>query len=164
MSARRFPEVPVVAAGAAAVVGCELHVLHAHAPVPLTFEQHHVIPQAWQLFAAGMRHVGPATTAASVPGAPPLFDPRTVGVGPTCHRNVHHYIVALMRALDALPRSVSRDVLTPEVTRLVRRRERVKVGSLHAAEFDTALLALGRYAAAGYELSALMDAGLWGEA
>lgn len=147
---------------------CELHGSSNHAPEPLTVEQHHLIPQAWQHFAQqGAKDALPEERArwargAATAGVVVLFDPRTVGVAPTCHRNVHYCIVALMRALNAEPAS-SRDTLHPEFVRAIRRKLSVR-GGMHGAEFECAQLALVRYAAAGHKLSELQAAGLYGEA
>ena len=56
-----------------------------HRPVNMTIELHHQIPQAWQHL------IAPALVPAF------LFDPRTVPLCPTHHRNVHAHIVRLMK-------------------------------------------------------------------
>lgn len=92
-----------------------------HYPAPLTLEEHHVLPQAWQNFALGREA---------------LFDRRTVTLCPTCHRNVHHWIVALMRGADRIRR----------------------------VECQIASLALDRWVSTGRSLDDLVAHGLYGEA
>lgn len=64
---------------------CTLHRVHAPKLVAST-ELHHVVPQAWQ------HHVLLSDK---------LYDPRTVAICPTGHRNVHAHIVTMMKALEA---------------------------------------------------------------
>lgn len=75
---------------------CALHVTHS--PLNKTIEFHHIIPVAWQL----------KTSVASppFPGVDPdgrgeLWDARGVWCCPTGHRNVHHWIVAMMEWVKA---------------------------------------------------------------
>jgi len=102
----------------------------SHAPAPLTIEQHHVIPRAWQ---AAYR---PASAAGLPLKSDDLWDPRTVPLCPTCHRNVHYWIVRLMHG---------ETVRASGVTQI-------------------AALALRRFTQAGGDLDNLRVAGLWGEA
>lgn len=70
-------------------MSCVAHRLHA--PVNMTVEAHHVVPQAWQ-YAWQPALMG-------FPGRGDhgmLWDARTVELCPTGHRNVHALIVALM--------------------------------------------------------------------
>lgn len=57
--------------------------LHRHIPRAEYCEMHHVVPQAWQHTVS-----------------PKLLDPRVIALTPTCHRNVHVWIVRLMRELE----------------------------------------------------------------
>ena len=68
---------------------CALH--RVHWPKPLYSELHHIIPQAWQVFWRPTP-VERSTQASS------LFDPRTIPLCPTVHRNVHTWLVKLMRS------------------------------------------------------------------
>lgn len=106
------------------VKSCSLH--RYHRPRALTAEDHHVIPRAWQSFWI------PAGKIAHI------WDPRTVTLCPTSHRNVHVWIVRFMHA--GMPKHV--------------------VGR----EAKIAALALTRWEEAGGSLEALREAGLWGEA
>lgn len=71
-----------------------------HSPHNLTVEFHHVVPVAWQLHTA----VPPALQPSPGPdtsGRGQLWDDRGVWLCPTGHRNVHAWIVKLMRAAAA---------------------------------------------------------------
>lgn len=102
---------------------CSLH--RFHRPLALTTENHHVIPQAWQHFALGREA---------------LFDERVVAVAPTCHRNVHYWLVQFMKSLDSP---------TPKWP---------------TAEAKMALLGMQRYRESGRSLDDLAIAKLWGGA
>lgn len=99
---------------------CEAH--KSHRPEPLTSEAHHVIPQAWQNYALG---------------AEKLFDKRTVLLCPTGHRNVHTYIVMLMKEQPVTKRS---------------------------KEANIARLALSRWLETGRTLEELRERKLYGQA
>jgi hypothetical protein len=79
---------------------CTLH--RVHRPKPLTIEQHHIIPQAWQKFDPDrVTSLGLSTeysAVLAVDQSAKLWDPRTVALCPSSHRNVHYWIVALMKA------------------------------------------------------------------
>lgn len=133
-----------------------------HRPTPLTLEEHHVVPQAWQRFWRPDEHDADRTLAQRINhargvGLPDhnmetvyLWDPRTVTLCPTCHRNVHVFIKELMKAAD------TNDPLDSMVARFGGRRL--------TKEQDIAYLALCRYRAAGGDLRMLRDAKLWGQA
>jgi hypothetical protein len=121
---------------------CALH--KEHKPMNLTVEQHHILPQAWQRF-----WVPPGAT---ISGKALLWDPRTVTLCPTGHRNVHALIVRVMKQVAA---QGNEDILA----------------AVHAAGVahsyptgKTALLALERFTAAGGKLLELTAAREWGEA
>jgi hypothetical protein len=101
-------------------MSCQLHKIHR--PLSMTVEYHHIIPQAWQHF---------------ILGEPKLWDKRTIGLCPTSHRNVHYWIVRLMKG--PIPLRPTREV--------------------HVAQ-----LALERFTLAGYDLQVLRDHKLWGQA
>jgi hypothetical protein len=144
--------------------------------VAYTDEDHHIIPQAWQLFVS-VRSEQPSeaphksasfalsldrayripddTGVAAEKVSGRLFDPRTITLCPTGHRNVHVWIVSLMKA-------IVNDVEDPEASiHVVRRAEQ---GAASGGEFDTAVQALVRFKAAGHSLQALRDVKLWGQA
>jgi hypothetical protein len=117
-------------------MACELHRIHR--PRALTVELHHVLPQAWQHY---------WTPGPKLPAPNRLFDPRTVALCPTSHRNVHYWIVKLMRA------AVSEDPLDAKKS----------LGGL-SREQAIAYDALTRWREAGGSLAGLRAAGLFGEA
>lgn len=108
---------------------CTLHTTHT--PVARTVELHHVIPQAWQ------RVWVPGDAKPDRNG---LWDPRTVPICPTGHRNTHYWIVNLMRRVngEVIPRVVGNEVATAQ-------------------------LALDRFRAAGGRLIDLIAASEWGQ-
>lgn len=83
---------------------CSIH--RYHWPKALTDESHHVIPQAWQRFAEASRAGAPLQTAAQLAldaSSYALWDRETVELCPTGHRNVHAWIVRLMKATPVAP-------------------------------------------------------------
>jgi hypothetical protein len=75
-----------------------------HWPKPLTVEEHHIIPQAWQEHFAegGQRVILPSMVPDEELGnygwtASHLWHKETVTLCPTGHRNVHYYLVRLMK-------------------------------------------------------------------
>ncbi len=76
---------------------CQLH--QQHVPVHNTIEFHHLIPVAWQLFWQPAKP-WPAE-GKDTEGRGLLWDDRGAALCPTGHRNVHFYIVKLMRDLAA---------------------------------------------------------------
>ncbi len=72
-----------------------------HRPTPLSVDEHHVVPQAWQRFwqPGDTRSMNQRVDSALGIGhdLPALWAPDTVTLCPTCHRNVHHHLVALMK-------------------------------------------------------------------
>lgn len=128
---------------------CELH--KAHRPANLTVEFHHVIPVAWQLHT-------PNPSARPSPGPDQdgrgmLWDNRGVWICPTGHRNVHHWIVVLMHALNANP-----DAAIPGAWKTA-----VPAGVKRGTEAQTALLGLQRAASCSVDFAALAAAGEWGQ-
>jgi hypothetical protein len=135
---------------------CEAH--GSHRPTAQYTELHHVVPQAWQL------------TWAPVPPAASghLWDPRTVALCPTGHRNVHFWLVRLMHALpasvlDARRQSHDRAAIQQALTRV--RLEAPKDGRrIVANEFEFARLAPMRWVDAGGNLGDLIRAKQFGAA
>lgn len=119
------------------MAACEIHVTHL--PKALTLESHHVIPQAWQHFWRPSLGDGDLR----VLKVPALWDPRTVELCPTGHRNVHEWIVTLMRGVGGLPLYAPRGA----------RKER-----------ELAQIGLDRFRSAGGNLELLVAARLWGNA
>lgn len=121
---------------------CDIH--RFHRPKALTTDHHHLVPQAWQHF-----------------WVPPVYDvvrpknflwyPQTALVPPTCHRNVHVWIVRLMKA-----QAPAEDV--PAIARATRK--------LYgwSGEAAMGLRALLTFTEAGGRLGDLRAAKLWGEA
>jgi hypothetical protein len=112
----------------------------------LTLEVHHIVPVAWQL------SWQPAI--APYPGRDPegrgeLWDARTIACCPTGHRNVHHWIVALMHALTG-----------EEPVQAAHAVEAEHGGT----QFSWAVQALSRFKGVGGSLQALIAAGEWGTA
>lgn len=126
-------------------IACQLH--KSHSPAPLTVEQHHVVPRGWQ-------HTWQPSTP-PFPGKDPeqpgavLWDARTIPVPPTCHRNVHVWIVRLMHALEG-----GEDP--------VQAFAKVK-GAAGGTQAKWALEALVRFKEAGGSLQTLVAAREWGE-
>jgi hypothetical protein len=124
-----------------------------HGPKNLTTELHHVIPVAWQLHTAVQV---PPDPGLDPDGRGMLWDARGVWICPTGHRNVHHWIVTLMRAIAALAGAESAtDPQTVFVSALTGRERRL-------AEPLVALQALTRFQPYG-SLRALTAAGEWGQ-
>jgi hypothetical protein len=106
-----------------------------HRPRPLTTERHHVVPQAWQ--------------AAVNPNS--LFEVKVVEVCPTCHRNIHYWLVKLMHAVADLH---TNDPL--DAKKFVFGDKRL------TTEQDIAYKALTTWTDGGRELIWLTNRGLWG--
>lgn len=143
-----------------------------HKPAPQYNELHHVVPQAWQhLWNPGTESLGSparASLAAANPAmAIALWDPRTVALCPTGHRNVHFWIVRVMKALPPMRVLEQPDldessfVHAQGIARDQAHRER-RVINPH--EWQTACLAVQRWIERGGTLAALVKAGQWGEA
>jgi hypothetical protein len=126
---------------------CFLH--KTHRPGNLTVEFHHVIPVAWQLRTpvAAPPFPGPDTENRGM-----LWDDRGTWCCPTGHRNVHTWIVRMMRFLAA-----AGDVEDPEYA-----YKGVKPSGKPPVELTVALEALQRFAPYG-DLLALTAAGEWGQ-
>lgn len=132
---------------------CEAHDWEDHRPLPTYCELHHVIPVAWQKFwwpswnnghergQAAMAHVPTGNFAPK----DVVWDARLVPLGPTCHRNVHFWLVHFMKLHDDKPVS-----------------QPVPRGG--TAEKAIARLAMERWVGWGGDLDALCDAGLYGYA
>lgn len=106
-----------------------------HVPKALSTDDHHVIPQAWQRLEDKHK----------------LFAPQTVELCPTCHRNVHYWIVRLMKAL-ALKYSNDPLVAKKHIAGNKRLNREQKIA------YD----ALTKYQASGRSLLALCEKGQWG--
>jgi hypothetical protein len=123
---------------------CELH--SSHYPEPLEVEQHHVIPVSWQQIE--WQPETPPYPGTDPDGRGPVWDSRRIPVPPTCHRNVHHWIVLLMHAL------------TGEDPQQAFAAVKGEKGGTQA---HWALEALVRFKEAGGTLQQLVAAKEWGE-
>lgn len=129
---------------------CALH--KRHAPVNLSTEFHHVVPVAWQLM---WQPAQPWPFPGNDPdGRGKLWDDRGVTICPTGHRNVHVWIVRLMHTVPSVGENI------PAAENAVRKLFGL---SAHGIEYETATLALTRWQEAGGSLTALANAGEWGE-
>lgn len=133
----------------ATVQACQLH--KAHSPSNQTVEWHHIVPVAWQLHTpnpTARPSWGPDTDGRGM-----LWDDRGVWICPTGHRNVHHWISAIMHEL-----------IGPPVLALVSAVTYGVPGKYRATqEAKEALLALTRAYACGVDFEALAAAGEWGQ-
>ncbi len=124
---------------------CVVHVTHG--PKNLTVEWHHLVPVAWQLaipFPANPPSPGPDTS-----GRGNLWDNRGIWICPTGHRNVHYWIVRMMRAINTSKQDNPAAALK-------------SLGS-RTAEVKQAYVALTRMLPFG-SLYTLTTEGKWGEA
>lgn len=110
---------------------CLLHKFHR--PLALTSEEHHIEPQAWQKFAVGR-----------------IDKPETVTLCPTSHRNVHHFIVLMMKWIRA--------------TEIDSEKAAWDSMSINTKESRIARQALVRYESRGKSLLALARTGNLGQA
>lgn len=146
---------------------CELHKVHK--PRSHVQERHHIIPQAWQAFWFPDSHtasvervhrfpsdeIGPARIVEGVRiPKPGLWHPDTITLCPTGHRNVHWWLVVLMRELST---QTSADVA--QAARAVRE---VHIGR-QPPEVALAIEGMALFRDAGGDLLALTRAKLWGQ-
>lgn len=124
--------------------GCSIH--RYHRPRPLTTEQHHVVPRAWQRIwqPEGEERV--------------LWLPKTVELCPTGHRSLHHILVEIMKAWRDLP-----DDRT-EAARLGEAEDQIKDLHGHTREFPVAMLAPRMWIARGGMIATLVNRGQLGYA
>jgi hypothetical protein len=138
-----------------------VHPLAKHRPAArLDEEQHHVLPRKWQTLWTpakapypGVYHEFGVTQQ--------LWDARTVSVPPTCHRNVHHFIVAVMRQLAAAGGVIDANAVTA-AAKAVSGAEHLRE-KMALQELQWATEAPLRYLAAGGELVVLIAARAWGD-
>jgi hypothetical protein len=132
-----------------AAQACTIHKMHS--PANLTVEWHHVVPVAWQL-----NTLSPSSRPApgmDTSGRGMLWDIRGVWLCPTGHRNVHHWIVLMTRALNANPAGGIPGALSGILPRFQATQEA-----------KTAVLGLDRAASCSVDFAALAAAGEWGQA
>lgn len=132
-----------------------------HWPKNQTAEDHHVIPQAWQqLWTPTGRYS--FENALPVDTVKRLWDARTVPLCPTGHRNVHYWMVAMMKSIRAriapefMGQYTSQNYLDWAVKEALPKRRNT--------EMKVALLGLQRFADAGGSLKVLADDGNLGQA
>lgn len=135
----------------------------------LTIEQHHIIPQAWQHFWQPAPAPSPVPTPTPAPasanleivGSGALWDPRTIALAPTCHRNVHFWIVAMMHAFHSQTAQGAVGIAAAKTAVI----KKYGLSASHPPkEMAVSETGLQRYWSAGGDLHALGDAGEWGEA
>lgn len=136
-----------------AVPECHL----SHSPAPLLLEKHHVIPQAWQQTwqpdgASYLRVADRYEATGDSLEAVRLWDPRTVVLAPTCHRNVHVWLVRMMQSAALLT--------DPEDVH----KANVLTSGRHPKEREIAYEAMTRWVDAGGMIRTLIAAGQWGYA
>lgn len=154
----------------APVATCEVHPsVLVHAPTPHAQQFHHVIPRDWQ-------RGGWAPPTAPFPGVyvafgvhEQLWDARGVEVPPTCHLNVHAWLVAVMHelAVMTLPDPPNSDDISHAAGRVAHAAQittRSHRNAFAMAELSCAMQAPMRYAAAGGDVRTLIAAGQWGAA
>lgn len=126
---------------------CALH-RHHGTPVPLTVEKHHIVPRSWDRI-----YIPPVAPypGRDPEGGPPLWDARTIPLCPSSHRNIHHWIVALMHAVAA--EDPAQALAAVKAANMLARGPQLAV----------ALEALTRFKAAGGSLQQLVAAGEWGQ-
>lgn len=133
---------------------CEIH-LGVHRPDQLDGpDRHHTLPREFQ------RHWQPV--AAPYPGTyagEKLWDAREVKLPPTCHHNVHHWIVTIMRALAARPDPT---LTINDVLIVVAGLQKAVRSKWHRLEIVQAQEAPIRFLQAGGDLRVLTNAHLWG--
>jgi hypothetical protein len=155
---------------------CVAHRRH-EVVTPYYNELHHVIPQAWQEFWWPTWNDGePRILPNPLPGDPfatavrtplkRLFDPRTVALCPTGHRNVHWLLVKFMRYWDAIgvgPKEQSEEVILELAADQVAaiRHDGLKVNRGEALWARESML---RWHQVGGNLADLCKAHKWGEA
>lgn len=118
-------------------------------------DDHHVIPQAWQ-------HAWRPAEFAAPPGTPEdvrlgLWDPETVELAPTCHRNVHIALAGMMR----LAAKIGDELDNGPDYALVERAARALHGRFGPEE-RIALLAVSTWESHGGEVAFLFEHKLWG--
>lgn len=81
-----------------------------------------------------------------------IWDARTINLAPTCHRNVHWWVVTLMKTVQ----TSKNDLLSAwqSLTKQYRRLPK---------EATVAYTGIQRFQAIGGSIAALIDAGEWGE-
>lgn len=144
----------------AVAASCVLH--KRHSPAHLTLEFHHVVPVAWQLL---WQPPKPWPFPGNDPdGRGALWDSRGLDICPTGHRNVHAWIVRMMREVT-LTLGREHASFDPEDALLVVSAARKKYGKSATAsnEFQTATLALIRWREGGGSLQELVRHDEWGE-
>lgn len=122
---------------------CELH--KNHSPSNHTIEFHHLVPVAWQL--AWQPSTPPPSPGPDPDGRGELWDNRGAWLCPTGHRNVHYWIVSMMRKTSEHEHYDWSD--TTEIP--------------SDATTEMARLALERFTAVGGSLLLLANKGQWGQ-
>lgn len=119
-------------------------------------DDHHIIPRAWQAAWRPAEFAAPAGTPSDVSLG--LWDPETVELAPTCHRNVHIALAGMMRLAHKIGAELTPDA--PSYA-LVERAARALVGRFGPEE-RIALLAVTTWESHGGEVAFLFEHKLWG--
>lgn len=157
---------------------CALHPhVSQHRPIPLAWNDHHVIPQAWQAAFNPNPSIGVLPQPERLDGklgVKTIWDPRVAHICPTGHWNVHYWLEMIMHAVAGIPQNPMQDAapglnlgLDPisDIERLQIAVDSIKQqhhGRV-TVEFGMALLAPSRWIQDGLPLQGLIDKGLWGE-
>lgn len=145
---------------------CELHAQHR--PEPLTSEQHHLEPQAWQHFKMTGHGVEARAMEERAGGAgwlaTRLYNTRTVKVAPTCHRNVHYWIVQIMHRFEQLAQVHSPEAIDEQHLAGLAMQDVRELHNMRGQVFDVATDALIMHLLNGGSLRKLVAAKLYGEA
>jgi hypothetical protein len=107
---------------------CSIH--RYHRPRPLTTEQHHVLPRAWQAVWQPEEYDGKK-----------LWLPKTIPLCPTGHRSVHHILVEIMHEFEHLIGTERVYGFDLEVPLLAKAEANIKAKHGNTNEFPIACLA-----------------------
>lgn len=134
-----------------------------HRPEPTFWEEHHIVPQAWQYFYVPGDDPGRPLglvqgRAAHRDAIDQLWDKRKAVLCRTGHGNVHWWLVRFMKAIERWPRD------TPEVQVIDQVIYNVSTGIRRwPKEREIARLAMVRFSDAGGSLRELADAHQYGQ-
>jgi hypothetical protein len=141
---------------------CEIHPLARHRPAAQHVEeQHHVVPRHWQQLWMPEKAPHPGVFR-EFGVVQQLWDARQVAVPPTCHRNVHHFLVAVMHEL-AKADLTNATAAVADAAKAVSRANHLR-DKMALEELQWAAEAPLRFLVAGGDLRVLIAAQAWGEA
>ena len=128
-----------------------------HSPAPRGTDDHHVIPRAWQAAWRPDPLNAPPGTPSDVSLG--LWDPETVELAPTCHRNVHVALAAMMRLAQRVGEELHPGAPTSAV--VVERCAHLLAGRFGPEE-RIAVLAVHTWESHGGEVDFLLERKLYG--